>query len=181
MSFGDNKVLSDVSFHINDNEKCAIVGINGVGKTTLLKIIMGEENPDSGDVIISKDKSIGYLKQQQDIESERTIYEEMRLAKQHIFELEARIRNIENEMKTRSGEELERLLAEYNTLMTHRADMHVKVRLQVLSKVSDSLTKHLARRYQPYPEGRKPGLPLVRYCCPPLTLSYSTNRPTILT
>ena len=59
MSFGDNKVLSDVSFHINDNEKCAIVGINGVGKTTLLKIIMGEEKPDSGDVIISKDKSIG--------------------------------------------------------------------------------------------------------------------------
>ena len=118
MSFGDNKVLSDVSFHINDNEKCAIVGINGVGKTTLLKIIMGEENPDSGDVIISKDKSIGYLKQQQNIESERTIYEEMRLAKQHIFELEAKIRNIENEMKARSGEELERLLAEYNTLMT---------------------------------------------------------------
>ena len=86
MSFGDNKVLSDVSFHINDNEKCAIVGINGVGKTTLLKIIMGEEKPDSGDVIISKDKSIGYLKQQQNIESERTIYEEMRLAKQHIQE-----------------------------------------------------------------------------------------------
>ena len=118
MSFGDNKVLSDVSFHINDNEKCAIVGINGVGKTTLLKIIMGEEKPDSGDVTISKDKSIGYLKQQQNIESERTIYEEMRLAKQHIFELEAKIRNIENEMKARSGEELERLLAEYNTLMT---------------------------------------------------------------
>ena len=118
MSFGDNKVLSDVSFHINDNEKCAIVGINGVGKTTLLKIIMGEEKPDSGDVIISKDKSIGYLKQQQNIESERTIYEEMRLAKQHIFELEAKIRNIENEMKVRSGEELESLLAEYNTLMT---------------------------------------------------------------
>ena len=118
ISFGDNTVLSDVSFHINDNEKCAIVGINGVGKTTLLRIIMGEENADSGDVIISKDKTIGYLKQQQFVESERTIYEEMRLAKQHIFELEAKIRELENEMKYKSGDELENMLSEYNSLMT---------------------------------------------------------------
>lgn len=118
LSFGDNTVLSDVTFHINDNEKCAIVGINGVGKTTLLKVIMGDELPDSGEVIISKDITIGYLKQQQDIHSELTIYEEMRKAKEDIFELENTIRSLEDNMKSKEGSELESMLAEYNRLTT---------------------------------------------------------------
>ena len=57
-SFGVDQILSDVSFHIEDREKMAIVGINGSGKTTLLRIIMGEETADSGQVVISKDRTI---------------------------------------------------------------------------------------------------------------------------
>ena len=59
-SFGTDEILKDVSFHIEANEKAAIVGINGAGKSTLLKIIMGEETSDAGEVILAKDKTIGY-------------------------------------------------------------------------------------------------------------------------
>jgi len=64
-SFGTDEILKDVSFHIEANEKAAIVGINGAGKSTLLKIIMGEETSDAGEVILAKDKTIGYLAQYQ--------------------------------------------------------------------------------------------------------------------
>ncbi len=63
-SYIGKDVLRDVSFHIEDKEKCAIVGINGSGKTTLIRCILGEEEPDSGIIAISKDKKIGYLAQQ---------------------------------------------------------------------------------------------------------------------
>ena len=76
-SFGVDVILSDISFHINEYEKCAIVGINGAGKTTLLNIITGSENADSGDVFISNSYSVGYLKQHQDISSDFTIYDEI--------------------------------------------------------------------------------------------------------
>ena len=80
-AFGENTLFSDVSFHINDNEKCAIVGINGAGKTTLLRIITGESAADSGEVVFSKDTSFGYLRQQEKISSDNTIYEEIASAK----------------------------------------------------------------------------------------------------
>ena len=65
-SFGTDVILNNISFHLEEKEKMAIVGINGAGKTTLLKIIMGEEEADSGQVIISKDRTIGYLSQYQE-------------------------------------------------------------------------------------------------------------------
>ena len=77
LAFGTEVILDKISFHIEEHEKTAIVGINGAGKSTLLKIIMGELTPDSGEVIISRGKTIGYLAQHQDIHSEATIYEEM--------------------------------------------------------------------------------------------------------
>ena len=84
-SFGIKEVLKDIQFHIEDHEKTALVGINGAGKSTLFKIIIGEEAPDSGQVILGKDKTIGYLAQQQEHSYENTIYEEMLSVKQHIF------------------------------------------------------------------------------------------------
>ena len=81
-AFGTKEILHDVNFHINEKEKIAIVGINGSGKTTLLKIIMGEETPDNGQVIIAKDTTIGYLSQHQDISFDNTIYGEMLATKQ---------------------------------------------------------------------------------------------------
>ncbi|MDE7367517.1 MAG: ABC-F type ribosomal protection protein [Lachnospiraceae bacterium] len=117
-AFGINDVLKDIQFHIEDKEKAAIVGINGAGKTTLFKIIIGEEAPDSGQVILSKDKTIGYLAQQQEASYENTIYEEMLSVKKHIIELDRQIRQTELAMKHTEGTELESLLNTY-TRLTH--------------------------------------------------------------
>lgn len=86
-SFGTDEILKNVSFHIEANEKAAIVGINGAGKSTLLKIIMQKETPDTGEVILAKDATIGYLAQYQDVSGHRTIYEEVLDAKQNIIEM----------------------------------------------------------------------------------------------
>lgn len=115
-AFGTKEVLKDINFHVNEKEKIAIVGINGSGKTTLLKIIMGEESADSGQVVIAKDTTIGYLSQHQDISFDNTIYGEMLATKQHILDLEANIRRLEQDMKHAEGEELEKILETYNRL-----------------------------------------------------------------
>ena len=75
-AFGTDEVLKDVSFHLNENEKAAIVGINGAGKSTLLKIILKELSPDTGEAVLSKNISVGYLAQYQDISGNQTIYDE---------------------------------------------------------------------------------------------------------
>lgn len=117
-SFGTNKILTDVSFHINSNEKVAVVGMNGAGKSTLFKIIIGELYPDSGSVIISKDSSLGYLAQHDAVSSNNTIYEEMISVKEELISLEQSIRQIEKDMKSLSGDSLEKLLETYSRL-TH--------------------------------------------------------------
>ena len=68
--FNDETLFSDVSFHINEQECMALVGVNGTGKTTLLRIIVGDLSADSGDVILAKDTSVGYLPQQQGYHSQ---------------------------------------------------------------------------------------------------------------
>ncbi|MBE5947136.1 MAG: ABC-F family ATP-binding cassette domain-containing protein [Lachnospiraceae bacterium] len=115
-AFGIDQILKDISFHIEEKEKLAIVGINGSGKTTLLRIIMGEENADSGQVVISKDTTVGYLSQHQDISFDNTVYAEMLDTKKHIIETEAKIRQLELDMKHAEGEELEHILETYNRL-----------------------------------------------------------------
>ena len=112
-SFGDVTILNQVSFHINEREKAAIVGINGAGKSTLLKVIMKELSADSGEVIVAKGATIGYLSQHQDLASDRTVYEEMLSVKEDLLKTEARIREIELEMKGLEGDVLEALLREY--------------------------------------------------------------------
>lgn len=115
-SFVTGDVLTDCSFHIEDHEKAAIVGLNGAGKSTLLKIITGEMSPDSGDVTISKDKNIGYLAQNQDISADSTIMDEMLKTKEYLINMEERIRSLEIEMKSKTGEELEALMDTYSKL-----------------------------------------------------------------
>lgn len=118
-AFGTDVILSDVSFHVNEQEKCAVVGMNGSGKTTLLKIIMGELPADSGEVIMAKNCSVGYLAQNQDIHSSRTIYEEMLDAKKEILQMEADMRRLEQDMKHASGASLDSMMKQYSSL-THR-------------------------------------------------------------
>lgn len=115
-AFGIDQILKDISFHIEDKEKIAIVGINGSGKTTLLRIIMGEETPDEGQVVIGKDTTIGYLSQHQDISFDNTVYAEMLATKKHIIDMEANIRQLEHDMKNAEGEELDKILETYNRL-----------------------------------------------------------------
>lgn len=115
-AFGSNEVIKHASFHIEDHEKAAIVGINGAGKSTLLKIIMGELSADEGEVVVSRGKSIGYLAQHQDLSGDRTIYEEVLEIKRPIIEMEARIRQLEMDMKHASGEKLDSMLTAYGRL-----------------------------------------------------------------
>ncbi len=115
-AFGTDVILKNASFHIEDREKAAIVGINGAGKSTLLKIIVGELDADSGEAVLSKGKSIGYLAQHQDLESGRTIYEELLTVKQDVIDLEQSIHELETGMKELSGEKLENALAQYTRL-----------------------------------------------------------------
>lgn len=117
-SFQEVPVLRDVSFHIEAYDKAAIVGINGAGKTTLLRIIMGELSPDEGTVTVSRDTTIGYLSQHQAVSSENTIYDELLSVRQHIVELEQRIRAVELQMKSASENTLSGLMELYSSL-TH--------------------------------------------------------------
>ena len=115
-AFGTDVILKSASFHIEDREKAAVVGINGAGKSTLLKIIIGEMEADSGEAVLSKGKTIGYLAQHQDLNSSRTIYEELLCVKQDILDLEAGIRKAEKTMKELSGDALEAALDQYARL-----------------------------------------------------------------
>lgn len=115
-AFLEKDILKQVSFHIEDTSKTAIVGINGAGKSTLLKIIVGELEPDEGQVVLAKDKKIGYLSQHQDFDSTCTIFEEMLKIKQHILDMETQMRQMEFDMKTLSGEALDTLMKRYSDL-----------------------------------------------------------------
>ena len=121
-SFGEKVILNDASFHIEEREKAALIGNNGAGKTTLLRIIMEEISADSGQVVLMKDKKIGYLAQYQEIKGHRTIYEELLSTKQYIIDMEDRMRAAEVQMKHASGEELERLMNTY-TRLTHEFEL----------------------------------------------------------
>ena len=113
-AFGTNVILDNVSFHLEDKEKMAIVGINGAGKTTLLKIIMQEEEADSGQIVLSKDRTIGYLSQHQDIFYDDTVYGVMEDAMKPVIELQDKIRKLEQDMTTLTGDELKSALSTYN-------------------------------------------------------------------
>ena len=121
-SFGEKVILEDASFHIEEREKAALIGNNGAGKTTLLRIIMNELHADSGQVVLMKDKQIGYLAQYQDVQGHRTVYEELLSTKQYIIDMEERMRSMELEMKHTSGEELDRLMNSY-TRLTHEFEL----------------------------------------------------------
>ena len=121
-TFGTDTILSDCSFHIEEREKAAIVGPNGAGKSTLLKIIMGRLPADDGTVTISKDNTLGYLAQHQNLSSDGTIYDELLSVKKDIIALEEKIRETEQQMKNATGEQLDTVLDLY-TKMNHQFEL----------------------------------------------------------
>lgn len=121
-AFNEQPVLCNVSFHIEDYDKAAIVGINGAGKTTLLRIIVGEQSADEGIVTLAKGKNMGYLAQNQDVDSNNTIYDELLSIKSDVIAMEQKIREMEHSMKQLSGNELEQLMDAY-TRLTHSFEL----------------------------------------------------------
>ena len=121
-SFGEKVILEDASFHIEEREKAALIGNNGAGKTTLLRIIMEEIHADAGQVVLAKDKRIGYLAQYQDVQGHLSVYEELLSTKQYIIDMEEHLRAMEVQMKNASGEELDRLMNS-STRLTHEFEL----------------------------------------------------------
>lgn len=119
-SYGTDVILKDVSFSINEGEKVGLVGVNGAGKTTLFKILCGTLSPDSGEIYIQKDKKLGYLSQNLDLDENSTIFEETLKVFGDIKSIEQRMRELEILMSQQSGQEdksyHEGLLKEYGRL-----------------------------------------------------------------
>ena len=112
-SFQGIPLLKDITFKIDDHDKVAIIGVNGAGKTTILKIIAGEENYDSGDLFCNKELTLGYLKQQHDLAMDKTVYDVGLVVFAPLITIENRLRQLENEMTT---DHSERILNEYDRL-----------------------------------------------------------------
>ena len=112
-SFQGIPLLKDITFKIDDHDKVAIIGVNGAGKTTILKIIAGEENYDSGDLFCTKELTLGYLKQQHDLAMDKTVYDVGLDVFAPLITIENRLRQLENEMTT---DHSERILNEYDRL-----------------------------------------------------------------
>ena len=121
-SFGDKDILKHISFHINDHEKVALIGNNGAGKTTLFRLITGEETIDEGEIARKKDSSIGYLSQHHDYSSPNTVYEELLVVKQPVIDMENRLREMEEALKTLPQDKLEEHMHKYHELM-HTFDL----------------------------------------------------------
>ena len=121
-SFGSNEIIKDANFLVNEHEKVAIVGVNGAGKTTLLKILTGEEHADSGNVILTKDAKLGYLRQINNVDSTLSIIDELYTVIEHILNMEKRMLEMQEQMQHLSGEALEALYSSY-TALTHSYEL----------------------------------------------------------
>lgn len=115
-AFGEDVIVENGSFHIEDREKVALVGINGAGKSTILKMIVGELPTDVGQVILTKGKTLGYLAQHQAMKSGSTIYDEVRSSRSDILQMNQQLRDIEEELNNLSGDALNARLDTYHRL-----------------------------------------------------------------
>ena len=115
-AYGIDVILEKITFHIEEREKAAIVGVNGAGKTTLFKVLTGEISADGGEFYLKKDTSLGYLAQNIHIDSDKTIYEEMLSVFEKIIQTEANLREMENEMGCLNGQALADKMEEYAAL-----------------------------------------------------------------
>lgn len=112
-SFSEKVILNQISFHLEDNDKAALVGINGVGKTTLLRIIVGQLTADEGLVTFAKGKSFGYLAQNTEVSGEISIYDSLLKVKEPLMLLERKLREMEEAMKEHEGAKLEEIMKQY--------------------------------------------------------------------
>lgn len=107
VAFGGNTLFDNITYVINKKDRIALVGKNGAGKSTMLKIIAGLQAPTSGNVNMPKDLTVGYLPQQMNLSDTRTVMEEAEQAFSHIFELQSRIERMNTELSERTDYESE--------------------------------------------------------------------------
>ena len=115
-SFAGEVLFDNINLQVDERERIALVGKNGAGKSTLLKILVGEEEPTSGEINKKKDVSLSYLAQDSRFESENTIYDEMLHVFDDLRRTETQLRQMELEMGEKSGEDLDKLMADYDRL-----------------------------------------------------------------
>ena len=115
-SFAGEVLFDNVNLQVDERDRIALVGKNGAGKSTLLKILVGEEEPTSGEINKKKDISLSYLAQDSRFESENTIYDEMLHVFDDLRRTEKQLRQMELEMGEKSGEDLDKLMSDYDRL-----------------------------------------------------------------
>ena len=115
-SFAGELLFDNINLQVDERDRIALVGKNGAGKSTLLKILVGEEEPTSGEINKKKDISLSYLAQDSRFESENTIYDEMLHVFDDLRRTERQLRQMELEMGEKSGEDLDKLMADYDRL-----------------------------------------------------------------
>ena len=115
-SFAGEVLFDNINLQVDERDRIALVGKNGAGKSTLLKILVGEEEPTSGEINKKKDISLSYLAQDSRFESENTIYDEMLYVFDDLRQTEKQLRQMELEMGEKSGEDLDKLMADYDRL-----------------------------------------------------------------
>ena len=115
-SFAGEVLFDNINLQVDERDRIALVGRNGAGKSTLLKILVGEEEPTSGEINKKKDISLSYLAQNSRFESENTIYDEMLHVFDNLRRTETQLRQMELEMGEKSGEDLDKLMADYDRL-----------------------------------------------------------------
>ena len=115
-SFAGELLFDNINLQVDESDRIALVGKNGVGKSTLLKILVGEEEPTSGQINKKRDLSLSYLAQDSRFESENTIFDEMLLVFDSLRQQEKRLRQMELQMGELSGEELTALMTQYDQL-----------------------------------------------------------------
>ena len=120
--YGADTILEGITFGINERDRVGIVGANGAGKTTLLNIISGEESATSGDVYVSKDTKIGYLRQRDEFISDRTVLEEMEDLFKDLADMEEEMLRVSHLASELSGEDQKEALERYEELM-HEFEM----------------------------------------------------------
>ncbi|HGH9033308.1 TPA: ABC-F family ATP-binding cassette domain-containing protein [Streptococcus pyogenes] len=118
-SFSGDVLFQNISLQVDERDRIALVGPNGAGKSTLLKLLVGEETPTSGEVNTKKDLTLSYLAQNSRFESDQTIYEEMLKVFEALRQDEKRLRQMEMDMATVSGQVLTRLMTDYDLLTEH--------------------------------------------------------------
>ena len=137
-SYGVDTILDDCSFFVNDGEKAAIVGNNGAGKSTIMKIIMGELSADNGTITLGKNKTIGYLAQYQDLASHNSIYDEVKSVKADIINMEKNLLNMKRQcpvFQVMNFTNLWKITLIWNIAFNYLMVIHTKVKSKVLLKV----------------------------------------------